>query len=288
MSENTTIPLTETKAENTLISIEPKPQETTSTTSIIVNETKPENVIIVVPSEKDIDKIAKEGLDILINKYLDDGIIDNDELVDLVKTTMEIVECKKELQGEEKKRVALLILRQFIQDKVKDYDNLEKIFDKAIDLAVKVSKDGLEKIKFSSEIITETKSAFNLIYASTMSKINETYPLADDIINNIFDISLYIMKLIEGQTALSENEKKILLKKIIQKVINSLETKLTIEQRDFLLTQVDPTISLIQIAIRAQNGQIHINPEEVIGFFGCIMAWFRKCCRSSSSQTKTQ
>lgn len=288
MSENTTIPLTETKAENTLISIEPKPQETTSTTSIIVNETKPENVIIVVPSEKDIDKIAKEGLDILINKYLDDGIIDNDELVDLVKTTMEIVECKKELQGEEKKRVALLILRQFIQDKVKDYDNLEKLFDKAIDLAVKVSKDGLEKIKFSSEIITETKSAFNLIYASTMSKINETYPLADDIINNIFDISLYIMKLIEGQTALSENEKKILLKKIIQKVINSLETKLTIEQRDFLLTQVDPTISLIQIAIRAQNGQIHINPEEVIGFFGCIMAWFRKCCRRSSSQTKTQ
>ena len=104
---------------------------------------------------------------------------------------MELVEGKKELEGTEKKKVALLILRQFIQNKVKDYDNLEKLFDKSIDLAVRVSKNGLEKIKFSSETISDTKSAFNLIYSSTMTKINELYPSADDIINNIIIIIHY-------------------------------------------------------------------------------------------------
>jgi len=232
----------------------------------------------------DYDAISKEGLDILIEKYLEDGVIDSEELVDIVKVVMEIVEKKKEINGQEKKKVALIILRKFIENKIKDYDNLEKLFDKAIDLAVKVSKNGLETIKFSSESISESKSAFNMIYASTMSKINESYPLADDIINNIFDIALFIMQLLEGQTSLDENEKKILLKKIIQKVINSLESKLSIEQRDFLLTQVDPTISLVQIGIRASQGKFEINPVEIVGFFACLTACFRKCCSRSKQK----
>jgi len=260
--------------------VEEKPVE------VVQTEQKVEEKLIAKASEPEIDfeKITQEGLDVLVARYLEDGVIDNEELVDLVKTTMEIVEKKKEVSGPEKKRLSLLILRKFIQDKIKDYDNLEKLFDKAIDLAVKVSKEGLEKIKFSSDTITETKTAFNLIYQNALSKIEESYPLADDIINNIFDITLYVLQIIEGQTSLSETEKKILLKKIINKVINSLETKLSKEQRDFLLTQVDPTISLVQIGIRAQNGQFEINPVEVIGFFSCITAWFRRCCSKKSSQ----
>lgn len=267
--------------------VEEKPAENQSPESKkdspnVEEKTITEPTAVATPVKIDIESIAKEGLDVLIEKYLDDGVIDNDELVDLVKCTMEIVEKKKEIEGPEKKRVALLILRKFIEDKVKDYDNLEKLFDKAIDLAVKVSKEGLENIKLSSETIGDAKSAFNLIYASTMSKINEKYPQTDDIVNNLFDIALYVMQLLEGQTSLSETEKKVLLKKIMQKVIISLESKLGEENKNFLLSQIEPTINLVQIGIKAQNGQLEINPAEVVGFLTCIMAWFRKCCKRSS------
>lgn len=235
-----------------------------------------QSVIIAVPSEIDFDKLAKEGLDVLIEKYLDDGVIDNEELVDLVKYTMEIVERKKEISGQEKKRLVLLILRKFIQDKVKDYDNLEKLFDKAIDLCVKVSKDGLETIKFSSETITDTKNAFNLIYSNTMSKIDEKYPIADDIVNNLFDITLYIVQIIEGQTKLNDIEKKVLLKKIIIKVINSLDSKLSKDQQSFLISQIEPTLSLVQIGIRAERGEFQINIAEVTGICVCFRRLFKK------------
>jgi len=250
-----------------------------------IDEVKPADIIINIPA-KDFDAIAKEGLVTLIEKYLDDGVIDNEELVDIVKCTMEIVENKKDISGTEKKKVALIILRQFISDKVKDYDNLEKLFDKAIDLAVKVSKNGLESAKFSSETISDAKNAFNIIYASALTKINADYPQADDIINNLFDIALYVVQMLEGQTKLSDNEKKILLKKILQKVIISLESKFTIEQRDFLLSQIEPTISLVQIGIRAQRGEVQINPQEVVGFLTCICAWFR-CCKAKPSPSKS-
>ena len=269
----------EVKNENT----QPSQEIVEIKVEITQKEENKQSIVVNVPAV-DIELLAKEGLDKLIEKYLDDGAIDNDELVDIVKVTMEIVENKKEITGLEKKRMALLILRKFIQDKVKDYDSLEKLFDKSIDLAVKVSKDGLETIKFNSTMIGDTKSAFNLIYSSTMSKIDEKYPLADDIINNIFDIALYIVQLMEGQTALSDQEKKVLLKKILTKVINSLDSKLNEEQRNFLIVQIDPTISLVQIGIRAQNGKFEINPQEVMGFFACITACFRQCCKKKTSQ----
>ena len=235
-----------------------------------VNESKNvdlQSVTISIPSSNKIDELAKDGLNKLVENYLDDGIIDNNELVDLVKCTMEIVEKNKEISGEEKKKISLCILRKFIGDKVKDYDNLEKLFDKAIDLCIKTAKDGMGKIKLSSEMIGDTKSAFNLIYSSTMSKIDEKYPLADDIINNIFDISLYILQLIEGQTLLGENEKKVLLKKIITKVINSLDSKISKDQQLFLVSQIDPTISLVQIALRAEKGEFKINVVKAVGCF---------------------
>ena len=112
-----------------------------------------------------------------------------------------------------------------------------------------------------------------------MSKIEEKYPLADDIINNLFDIIIHIMRLIEGQTTMNDNEKIILLKKIIIKVISSLveSTKLSKENGDFLNAQVDSTIAIAQVSLRAKNGELQINPREVISIFECIFAWFRKC-----------
>jgi len=279
MSETISTPETITTPE---LPILPPPKLESS------SELKPtvelQSVIVSIPTGPNLDELSTESLATLVEKYLDDGVIDNDELVDIVKCVMEIVEKKKEIQGEDKKKLALIILKKFINDKVKDYDNLEKLFDKAIDLAVKVSKDGLETIKLNSDTISQSKEAFNIIYNSALSKVNEQYPLADDIINNIFDIALYVMKIIEGQTSLTENEKKILLKKIITKIINSLESKFTIEQKSFLISQIEPTINLVQIGIRAQNGQFEINPVEVVGFLSCIMAWFRKCCSRSSQK----
>lgn len=241
---------------------------------------KPEIELCSHNEKKDgIQEESKKCLDTLIEKFLDDGVIDNNELIEIISVVIGLVESKTGLSGEEKKKLALSILRQFLESKMMNYDDVEKQISKSIDFAVKVSKEGFGELKIMSTIISDLKTGFNLIYSSAISKIDEKYPLADDIINNLFDIIIHIMRLIEGQTSMNENEKAILLKKIVLKIISSLveSTKLTKEQGDFLNTQVDSTIAIAQVGIRAKNGELHINIHEVVSIFECIFAWFRKC-----------
>lgn len=222
---------------------------------------------------------SKKCLDTLIEKFLDDGVIDNNELIEIICVVIGLVEGKTILSGIEKKNLSISILRQFLQSKMTNYDEVEKQISKSIDFAVKVSKEGFGELKIMSTTISDLKTGFNFIYSSTMSKIDEKYPLADDIINNLFDIIIHIMRLIEGQTSMNENEKAILLKKIVLKIISSLveSTKLTKEHGDFLNTQVDSTIAIAQVGIRAKNGELRINIREVVSIFECIFAWFRRC-----------
>lgn len=222
---------------------------------------------------------SKKCLDTLIERFLDDGVIDNNELTEIIRVVIELVEGRVGLSGTQKKSLALSILRQFLESKIPNYTQLETQISKSIDFAIKVSKEGFGEIKIMSSTISDIKTGFNFIYSSTMSKIEEKYPLTDDIINNLFDIVIHIMRLIEGQTNMNDNEKVILLKKIILKVISSLveSTKLSKENGDFLNTQVDSTIAIAQVSLRAKNGQLQINPREVASIFECIFAWFRRC-----------
>ncbi len=243
----------------------------------------PELIVEIVPSESSdthhISEESKKGLDILIEHFLDDGVIDNNELTEIIRVVIELVEGKVGLSGTQKKSLALSILRQFLKHKMSNYNQIEIQISKSIDFAIKVSKEGFGEIKIMSSTISDIKTGFNLIYSSTMSNIEEKYPFADDIINNLFDIIIYIMRLIEGQTTMNDNEKMILLKKIILKVISSLveSTKLSKENGDFLNVQVDSTIAIAQVSLRAKNGQLQINPQEVVSIFECIFAWFRRC-----------
>jgi hypothetical protein len=222
---------------------------------------------------------SKKCLDMLIERFLDDGVIDNNELTEIIRVVIELVEGKVGLSGTQKKSLALSILRQFLETKIPNYNQVETQISKSIDFAIKVSKDGFGEIKIMSSTISDIKTGFNFIYSSTMSKIEEKYPLADDIINNLFDIIIHIMRLIEGQTTMNDNEKIILLKKIILKVISSLveSTKLSNENGDFLNAQVDSTIAIAQVSLRAKNGELQINPQEVASIFECIFALFRRC-----------
>lgn len=222
---------------------------------------------------------SKKCLDTLIERFLDDGVIDNNELTEIIRVVIELVEGRVGLSGTQKKSLALSILRQFLESKIPNYTQLETQISKSIDFAIKVSKEGFGEIKIMSSTISDIKTGFNFIYSSTMSKIEEKYPLTDDILNNLFDIVIHIMRLIEGQTNMNDNEKVILLKKIIVKVISSLveSTKLSKENGDFLNTQVDSTIAIAQVSLRAKNGELQINPREVASIFECIFAWFRRC-----------
>jgi len=233
----------------------------------------------LIPEKDVIEEESKKCLDILIERFLDDGVIDNNELTEIIRVVIELVEGKVGLSGTQKKNLALSILRQFLESKIPNYTQVETQISKSIDFAIKVSKEGFGEIKIMSSTISDIKTGFNFIYSSTMSKIEEKYPLADDIINNLFDIVIHVMRLIEGQTTMNDNEKVILLKKIIVKVILSLveSTKLSKENGDFLNAQVDSTIAIAQVSLRAKNGQLHINPREVVSIFECILAWFRKC-----------
>ena len=228
----------------------------------------------LIPEEE-----SKKCLDALIERFLDDGVIDNNELTEIIRVVIELVEGKVGLSGTQKKNLALSILRQFLETKIPNYNQIETQISKSIDFTIKVSKEGFGEIKIMSSTITDIKTGFNFIYSSTMSKIEEKYPLADDIINNLFDIIIHIMRLIEGQTTMNDNEKVILLKKIVLKVISSLveSTKLSKENGDFLNAQVDSTIAIAQVSLRAKNGELQINPREVISIFECIFAWFRRC-----------
>ena len=233
----------------------------------------------LIPEKDVIEEESKKCLDILIERFLDDGVIDNNELTEIIRVVIELVEGKVGLSGTQKKSLALSILRQFLESKIPNYTQVETQISKSIDFAIKVSKEGFGEIKIMSSTISDIKTGFNFIYSSTMSKIEEKYPLADDIINNLFDIVIHVMRLIEGQTTMNDNEKVILLKKIIVKVISSLveSTKLSKENGDFLNAQVDSTIAIAQVSLRAKNGELHINPREVVSIFECILAWFRKC-----------
>ena len=229
----------------------------------------------LIPVEEE----SKKCLDMLIERFLDDGVIDNNELTEIIRVVIELVEGKVGLSGTQKKSLALSILRQFLESKMTNYNQIETQISKSIDFTIKVSKEGFGEIKIMSSTISDIKTGFNFIYSSTMSKIEEKYPLADDIINNLFDIIIHIMRLIEGQTTMNNNEKVILLKKIILKVISSLveSTKLSKENGDFLNAQVDSTIAIAQVSLRAKNGELQINPREVASIFECIFAWFRRC-----------
>ena len=245
-----------------------------NTPQISENLEKADTQLIPVEEEE-----SKKCLDTLIERFLDDGVIDNNELTEIIRVVIELVEGKVGLSGTQKKSLALSILRQFLESKMTNYNQIETQISKSIDFTIKVSKEGFGEIKIMSSTISDIRTGFNFIYSSTMSKIEEKYPLADDIINNLFDIIIHIMRLIEGQTTMNENEKIILLKKIIIKVISSLveSTKLSKENGDFLNAQVDSTIAIAQVSLRAKNGELQINPHEVISIFECIFAWFRRC-----------
>jgi hypothetical protein len=223
-----------------------------------------------------------ETLGAMIERFLDDGVLDSDEIIELVQFAMEAMEKNTELSGAEKKKTAMAILKSFMESRVNNWLELEKLISKAIDFGTDVSKNGISKVVISSITVTDTKSAFNLIYSSTMSKINEKYPLADDIINNLFDIAQYILELIEGQTQMKENEKKILLKKILNHIVQTASVGFTDEQKTLLKSNIDSTVSLITIGWRSiESGKINIRPEEVISIFSCCFQWISKCFKKS-------
>ena len=271
--------------EKEIVDITESIVEIVSSVSISVETTDVHNVPQLSESSEKVDtqlipeEESKKCLDALIERFLDDGVIDNNELTEIIRVVIELVEGKVGLSGTQKKSLALSILRQFLETKIPNYNQIETQISKSIDFTIKVSKEGFGEIKIMSSTITDIKTGFNFIYSSTMSKIEEKYPLADDIINNLFDIIIHIMRLIEGQTTMNDNEKVILLKKIVLKVISSLveSTKLSKENGDFLNAQVDSTIAIAQVSLRAKNGELHINPREVVSIFECIFAWFRRC-----------
>jgi hypothetical protein len=228
-----------------------------------------------------------EALGTMVERFLDDGVIDSDEIIELVQFAMEAVEKKTELSGAEKKKTAMAILKSFMESRVNNWLELEKLISKAIDFGTNVSKNGISKVVISSITVTDTKAAFNLIYSSTMSKINDKYPLADDIINNLFDIAQYILELIEGQTQMKENQKKILLKKILNHVVQTASVSFTDDQKSLLKSNIDSTVSLITIGWRSiESGKLNIRPEEVISVFSCCFQWVSKCFKKKSATTE--
>ena len=132
--------------------------------------------IQLIPEKDVIEEESKKCLDTLIEKFFDDGVIDNNELTEIIRVVIELVEVKIGLSGSQKKNLALSILRQFLESKMSKYDEVEKQISKSIDFAVKVSKEGFGEIKIMSSTISDLKTGFNFIFSSTMSKIEEKYP----------------------------------------------------------------------------------------------------------------
>ena len=82
----------------------------------------------LIPEEE-----SKKCLDSLIERFLDDGVIDNNELTEIIRVVIELVEGKVGLSGTQKKNLALSILRQFLETKIPNYTQVEIQISKSID-----------------------------------------------------------------------------------------------------------------------------------------------------------
>ena len=112
----------------------------------------------LIPAKDVIEEESKKCLDTLIERFLDDGVIDNNELTEIIRVVIELVEGKVGLSGIQKKSLALSILRQFLESKIPNYTQVEIQISKSIDFAIKVSKEGFGEIKIMSSTITDMGS----------------------------------------------------------------------------------------------------------------------------------
>ena len=88
--------------------------------------------------------------------------------------------------------------------------------------------------------------------------------------------------MIEGQTDINENGKKILLKKVLNHIVQTANFGFSDEQKEMLKFNIDSTVSLISIGWRSiESGKLNIQPEEVINIFTHCFQWVSKCFKKS-------
>ena len=81
---------------------------------------------------------------------------------------------------------------------------------------------------------------------------------------------------------MKENEKKIILKKILNHIVQTASVSFSDEQKSLLKSNIDSTVALITIGWRSiESGKMNIRPEEVISIFSCCFQWVSKCFRKS-------
>jgi hypothetical protein len=81
---------------------------------------------------------------------------------------------------------------------------------------------------------------------------------------------------------MKENEKKILLKKILNHIVQTASVGFTDEQKTLMKSNIDSTVSLITIGWRSiESGKLNVRPEEVISIFSCCFQWISKCFKKS-------
>ena len=100
------------------------PSESSETTGVH-NTPQPSENLEKVDTQPIIEKESKKCLDTLIERFLDDGVVDNNELTEIIRVVIELVEGKTDLSGTQKKSLALSILRQFLESKMTNYNEIE-------------------------------------------------------------------------------------------------------------------------------------------------------------------
>ena len=223
-----------------------------------------------------------DGLKKLENNYSSLSDFNNDLLLNIVKESMEYVEKIENLKGKEKHTIAKEIIKEFCKNRniKQDDKNFDKLIDDTFTFVIKISKNGFSNVNINSSSVNTVQDAFNTIYDTLCKDIEKKYPKTDDVINNTFDIVYLAMSYIEKFPNLDGAKKRLLLKNIIFKFVESLPNVydgITTEQVTEIKKLLDDAFIFVELAIKAKNGKIEINPVVVTSILDCLFKWFKKC-----------
>ena len=231
-------------------------------------------------NDNEVNRIVNELFDKVMEQFSEIILIDNELITNIIKYLIEQIEKYVDIKGKLKEYFVKEVLKKYLENKGVNVDEWLKLISKLLPIIISISKKKDAKVEINTKNINTTKEIFNSVYSLTCKKIEESYPLTDDLINSTLDILHYSVKCLDNFKNIDGTTKRLIIKNIAVKIIEELPkfyNGITEEEITRIKNIMDSSLALIEIAIKAKNGKLEVNVEEVLN----IWQQLKKCLTNS-------